>query len=135
MPQDSAERSSVGHKPDPVVAPQRLLRALGFSWEGLKAAWAGEWAFRADVVVFLAAAPLGLWAGRTGVERALLIGSLFLVLIAELVNTAVEAVVDRVGPDRHPLSKKAKDVGSAVVLLALFNAGTIWALILFPRFL
>ncbi|HET8759740.1 MAG TPA: diacylglycerol kinase [Nitrospiria bacterium] len=125
----------MGHKPDPVVAPQRLLRALGFSWEGLKAAWRSEWAFRADVAVFLVAAPLGLWAGRTGVERALLIGSLFLVLIAELVNTAIEAVVDRIGPDRHALSKKAKDVGSAVVLLALFNAGVIWAVILLPRFL
>jgi diacylglycerol kinase (ATP) len=125
----------VGHKPAPVAAPQRLLRALGFSWAGLKAAWRSEWAFRVDVVVFLGGAPLALWVGQSGIERAALIGSLFLVLIAELVNTAVEAVVDRVGPDRHPLSKKAKDVGSALVLLALFNAGAIWALILFPRFL
>jgi diacylglycerol kinase (ATP) len=85
-------------------------------------------------VVFLVAAPLGLWLGSNGLERALLIGSLFLVLIAELVNTAIEAVVDRIGPDRHALSQKAKDVGSAVVLLALFNAGVIWALILSSRF-
>ncbi|MFZ5876532.1 MAG: diacylglycerol kinase [Nitrospirota bacterium] len=117
-----------------MAAPQRLLRAFGFSWSGLKAAWAGEWAFRADVIVFLAAAPLALWIGQNGLERAALIGSLFLVLIAELVNTAVEAAVDRVGPDRHALSKKAKDVGSAVVLLALVNAGAIWLLILLPRF-
>ncbi len=130
----SAEPSAVGHKPDSVAAPQRLLRALGFSWAGLKAAWAGEWAFRVDVVVFLAAAPLGFWVGQSGLERAAIIGSLFLVLIAELVNTAIEAVVDRIGPDRHVLSKKAKDVGSAVVLLALLNAGTIWLLILLPRF-
>jgi len=130
----STERSSVGHKPEPVASPQRLFRALGFSWAGLKAAWASEWAFRVDVVVFLVAAPLGLWLGSNGLERALLIGSLFLVLIAELVNTAIEAVVDRIGPDRHALSQKAKDVGSAVVLLALFNAGVIWALILSSRF-
>ncbi len=131
----SAERSSVGHKPDPVAAPQRLFRALGFSWSGLKAAWRSEWAFRVDVVVFLVAAPLGLWVGHTGIERAVLIGSLFLVLIAELVNTAIEAVVDRIGPDRHALSQKAKDVGSAVVLLALLNAGVIWFLILSSRLL
>jgi diacylglycerol kinase (ATP) len=128
-----AEQSTVGHKPDSVAAPQRLLRALGFSWEGLKAAWRSEWAFRVDVLVFLVAAPLGLWLGQNGIERAVLIGSLFLVLIAELVNTAVEAVVDRIGPDRHPLSQKAKDVGSAVVLLALVNAGVIWLLILLSR--
>ena len=129
----STEPSSVGHKPDPVAAPQQLLRALGFSWAGLKAAWRSEWAFRVDVVVFLVAAPLGLWVGQNGIERALLIGSLFLLLIAELVNTAIEAVVDRIGPDRHALSKKAKDVGSAVVLLALLNAGVVWALILSSR--
>ena len=130
----SAERSSVGHKPDPVAAPQRLFRALGFSWAGLKAAWHSEWAFRVDVVVFLVAAPIGLWLGHNGLERAALNGSLFLVVIAELVNTAIEAVVDRIGPDRHALSQKAKDVGSAVVLLALFNAVVIWVLILSARF-
>lgn len=129
----SDDPSSVGHKPDPVAAPQRLFRALGYSWAGLRAAWRSEWAFRADVVVFLVGAPIGLWLGHTGSERALLIGSLLLVLISELVNTAVEAVVDRIGPDRHALSKKAKDVGSAVVLLALLNAGVVWALILFSR--
>ncbi len=131
----SAERSSVGHKPEPVAALQRLLRALGFSWAGLKAAWATEWAFRVDVVVFLAAAPLGLWLGANGLERAVLIGSLFLVLIAELVNTAIEAAVDRIGPDRHALSQKAKDVGSAVVLVSLAHAGVVWLLIVSARLL
>ncbi|MFZ5862889.1 MAG: diacylglycerol kinase [Nitrospirota bacterium] len=123
----------MGHKPVPVPAPRRLLRALRFSWAGLAAAWRSEWAFRVDVIVFLVGAPAALWLGHTGLERAALIASLFLVLIAELVNTAIEAVVDRIGPDRHALSKKAKDVGSAVVFLALLNAGVVWVLILFSR--
>ncbi|MEW6683744.1 MAG: diacylglycerol kinase [Nitrospirota bacterium] len=114
---------------------RRVIRALGFSIDGLKATWRTEWAFRVDLVVFVAFAPLALWLGRSGVERALLVGSLFLVLIAELVNSGIEAVVDRIGPDRHELSKKAKDVGSAIVLVALVNAGLVWLLILVERFL
>ena len=94
------------------------------------AAWRDEWAFRVEVVTFVLLAPLAVWAGRTGVERALLIGSLFLVLMAELVNSGIEATIDRIGPDHHPLSKKAKDVGSAAVLVALANAAAIWVLIL-----
>lgn len=94
------------------------------------AAWRGEWAFRVEVVTFLLLAPLAVWVGRTGVERGLLIGSLFLVLIAELINSGIEAAIDRIGSDHHPLSKKAKDLGSAVVLIALANAAAIWVLIL-----
>jgi diacylglycerol kinase (ATP) len=74
-----------------------------------------------------------MWVGGNGVERAVLIGSLTLVVMAELINSGIEAVVDRIGPDRHELSKKAKDVGSAVVLVALLNAGIIWVLILTER--
>lgn len=129
------ERSTIGYKPEPTGAVRRLIRAFGFSIDGLKATWRTEWAFRVDVVVFFAFAPLALWLGRSGVERALLVGSLFLVLIAELVNSGIEAVVDRIGPDRHELSKKAKDVGSAVVLVALLNAGVVWLLILAERFI
>lgn len=132
---EHARQSALGHKPEPIGAVPRLIRALGFSVAGLKAAWRSEWAFRVDVVAFLLFAPLALWLGRSGVERALLVGSLFLVLIAELVNSGIEAVVDRIGPDRHELSKKAKDVGSAVVLVALANAGVVWVLILAARFL
>lgn len=129
-----AGRPAPGYKPESIGAVRRLVRALGFSIAGLSAAWRSEWAFRVDVVMFLAFAPLALWLGHTGVERALLVGSLFLVLIAELVNSGIEAVVDRIGPDRHEFSKKAKDVGSAVVLVALLNAVAVWLLILAERF-
>lgn len=134
-PSPRAERSGLGYKPEPIGAAKRLIRALGFSINGLNATWRSEWAFRVDVVVFVAFAPLALWLGHTGVERALLVGSLFLVLMAELVNSGIEAVVDRIGPDRHEFSKKAKDVGSAVVLVALLNAGAVWLLILAERVL
>ncbi len=132
-PSERVEQPTLGYKPEPVGAVRRVIRALGFSLDGLMATWRSEWAFRVDVLVFLVFAPLAAWLGRTGVERALLVGSLFLVLIAELVNSGIEAVVDRIGPDRHELSKKAKDVGSAIVLVALLNAGVLWLLILAER--
>ncbi|MBI3607057.1 MAG: diacylglycerol kinase [Nitrospirae bacterium] len=113
----------------------RLIKATGYSLNGLLAAWRDEWAFRVEVVTFVLLAPLAVWLGRTGVERGLLIGSLFLVLIAELVNSGIEAAIDRIGSDHHLLSKKAKDVGSAVVLIALANAAAIWALVLGARYL
>jgi len=130
-----AERHAIGYKPEPTGAVKRLFRALGFSIHGLRATWHSEWAFRVDVALFVVLAPVALWVGRTGGERALLVGSLFLLLIAELVNSGIEAVVDRIGPDRHEFSKKAKDVGSAVVLVALANAGVVWLLLLADRFL
>lgn len=108
----------------------RLIKAFGYSLDGLTAAWRNEWAFRVEVVVFALMLPIGAWLGRTGVERALLLGSLFLVLVAELVNSAIEAVVDRIGPERHDLSKRAKDLGSAAVLVSLANAAAIWGVIL-----
>ena len=79
--------------------------------------------------------PLGLWLGETGVERALLVGSWLLVMIVELLNSAVEATVDRFGPELHKLSGRAKDIGSASVLLSITLAATVWALILLPRYL
>jgi diacylglycerol kinase (ATP) len=75
--------------------------------------------------------PLALWLGATGVERALLIGSLILVLIVELLNSAVEATVDRISFENHRLAKRAKDIGSAAVMLSLVNAGVVWLLIIF----
>jgi diacylglycerol kinase (ATP) len=132
-PSQSAGRPGIGYKPEPTGPVSRLIRALGFSLDGLKAAWRSEWAFRVDVVLCAALAPLAMWVGGNGVERAVLIGSLALVVMAELINSGIEAVVDRIGPDRHELSKKAKDVGSAVVLVALLNAGIIWVLILTER--
>ena len=111
----------------------RLVRAFGWSFAGLRAAFTGEAAFRQEVIVALVMAPSAVWFGQTGVERALLISSLLLVLLAELLNSAVEAVVDRVGEEHHPLSGRAKDIGSAAVLISIVNAAVIWFFILFTR--
>lgn len=109
----------------------RLWRAWNFSLAGLKAAWRHEAAFRQELFLFFVLAPVGLWLGETAGERAMLLGSLFLVLMVELLNSAVEAAVDRLGPDYHPLAGRAKDLGSAAVLVALVNALCIWLLIFF----
>ncbi|OGT19304.1 MAG: diacylglycerol kinase [Gammaproteobacteria bacterium RBG_16_57_12] len=108
----------------------RLIKAAGYSLAGLKAAWRHEEAFRIEVILFVILAPLALWLGETGLQRALLIGSLMLVLIAELVNSAIETVVDRFGGEQHELSGRAKDIGSAAVFIALGNVVIIWALII-----
>lgn len=109
---------------------QRLCKAWGWSLQGLASALRHEAAFRQELALFCLLAPLGFWLGENGVAKALLIGSLMLVLIVELLNTAVESVVDRIGPEAHPLSGRAKDVGSAAVLLALANALLVWGLVL-----
>lgn len=109
---------------------RRLINATGYSWDGLRACWHNEEAFRQEVLAALVLLPLALWLGDSGVERALLLGSVMLVLIAELINSGLEAVVDRIGPERHELSKRAKDIGSALVLLALVDAGLVWGLVL-----
>jgi len=108
----------------------RVLRAAGYSLAGLHAALRKEAAFRQETVLFVLLAPLGAWFGRTGVERALLIGSLMLVLIVELLNSAIEATVDRIGKKHHRLSGRAKDMGSAAVTLSIALAMLVWALIL-----
>ena len=110
-----------------------VLQATRYSWKGLRAAFRHEEAFRLELAAFVVMFPLGLWLGGDGVERALLIGSLMLVLIVELINSAVEAVVDRVGLDHHSLSGRAKDIGSAAVFMALVNAALIWGLLLYPK--
>ncbi len=109
----------------------RIINAAGYSWLGLKAAFKYEAAFRQELVLCVALVPVGLWLGDTGVERALLIGSLLLVLIVELVNSAIEAVVDRFGGEHHELSGRAKDIGSAAVFIALLNVFVVWALVIF----
>jgi len=111
----------------------RLVRALGWSMAGLRAAFVGEAAFRQEVAVALVMTPLALWLGQTLVERALLLSSLLLVLLAELLNSAVEAVVDRVGSEQHPLSGRAKDIGSAAVFISLLNAAVVWGFLLWGR--
>jgi diacylglycerol kinase (ATP) len=109
----------------------RLWRATGYSWSGLRAAWRNEAAFRQELALGLVLVPLGLWLGNTGMERALLIMAWLLVPFAELVNSSLEAVVDRIGDERHELAGRAKDIGSAVVMVALVNAAVVWLLVLF----
>ncbi|WAC72814.1 diacylglycerol kinase [Roseateles sp. SL47] len=104
----------------------RILHAAGYSWAGLRAAYQGESAFRQETWLTIIATPLAFWLGRDWVQVALLLGSLVLVLIVELLNSAVEAAIDRVSFEMHELSKRAKDIASAAVLLALLLAGSIW---------
>lgn len=110
----------------------RIARAAGHSIAGLKAALLGEAAFKQEVVLFIVLAPLAIWLGQDGVERALLLGSLFLVLIVELLNTGLEALTDRVGTERHELAGLAKDLGSAAVLISIVNVLAVWFLVLVP---
>jgi len=106
------------------------LNATHYSLAGLAAAVRHEDAFRQELILVVLLTPLALWLGDTGVERALLIGSLILVLIVELLNSAVEATVDRISFENHRLAKRAKDIGSAAVMLSLVNAGAVWLLII-----
>ncbi|WP_417908836.1 diacylglycerol kinase [Candidatus Electronema sp. PJ] len=106
-----------------------LRKALGWSLAGLATAWQ-ETAFRQEIYALCILVPLAFVLGQGGIEHAVLLGSLLLVLIAELLNTAVEAAIDRIGPERHPLSGRAKDLASAAVFIALLNAALVWLLIL-----
>jgi len=109
---------------------RRLLNATGYSWAGLKTAWRNEEAFRQESLLCLILTPLALWLGDGSVERVLLIGSLLLIIVAELLNSGLEAVVDRIGPEHHELSGRAKDIGSAAVFVTLVNASLVWILLL-----
>lgn len=111
----------------------RIMRAAGYSFMGLRAALRKEAAFRQEVILFIVLAPLGAWLGENGIERSLLIGSLLIVLIVELLNSSVEAAVDRISKKHHKLSGRAKDMGSAAVTLALLMAFMVWMLVLFDR--
>ena len=108
----------------------RLVHALGHSASGLRMAYGSETAFRQEVWAALLLLPGAFWLGQTWVEVALLAGSVLLVLVVELLNTGIEAVVDRVSYDWHELSKRAKDIGSAAVFVALLLLAAVWALIL-----
>ena len=108
----------------------RLVKATQFSWRGLKAAFVNEQAFRQEVYLGAVLIPLALYLGENGLECALLISVVLLILVVELMNSGIEAIVDRVSTDHHELSGRAKDVGSAAVLLSLINASTVWALVL-----
>ena len=110
----------------------RLINALGYSRDGLAAAWKNEAAFREEVLLATVAIPLAVFLGETGVDRALLIGSILLILIVEILNSGLEAIVDKASPEKHELAKQAKDMGSAAVLLSLVNAAVVWACVLWP---
>ena len=110
----------------------RLFNALGYSRDGIAAAWRNEAAFREEVLLAAITIPLALYLGKTGIERALMVGSIILILIVEILNSAVEAVVDKASPEKHELAKRAKDMGSAAVLFSLINAATVWACVLWP---
>ena len=110
----------------------RLINALGYSRDGIRAAWQNEAAFREEIVLAAITIPLAFYLGKTGVERALMVGSILLILIVEILNSAVEAVVDKASPEKNELAKRAKDMGSAAVLLSLLNAAAIWACVLWP---
>ena len=131
---------SSSRKPAGSVNPQkarsglsRLWHATGYSLDGLRAGW-NEKAFRQEALLAAVLLPLSLWLGRGWVEVALLAGSIVLVMVVELLNTGIEAAIDRIGPQWHELSKRAKDMGSAAVLLSLLLCAGIWAAALFQRF-
>ena len=121
-----------GHLPR---APGRIMKAAVWSLQGLRAAWLHESSFRLEVYLFAVFGPLGLWLGQTGVERALLVGSGLLVMGVELLNSSIEAVIERYGPEFHELAGRAKDMGSAAVFVLMLNFLLVWGLILVPRYL
>ena len=111
----------------------RLIDAFGYSWLGYKAGFKNEAAFREELFLGALLLPTAIIFAESSVELALLIGSLFLVLMVELLNSGIEAVVDRVGHEHHELSGRAKDLGAAAVMTALINVIVIWAIIFIPK--
>ncbi|GAB3058837.1 diacylglycerol kinase [Stenotrophomonas tumulicola] len=119
-----------GHMPR---GPRRILQAARWSWQGLRAAWLHESSFRLEAWLLVVLAPLALWLGDTPVERVLLIAPLLMVLAMELLNSAIEAVIERYGSEIHELAGRAKDMGSAAVFVLMMNVLLCWGLILVPR--
>ena len=114
---------------------KRVIYAFGHSMRGLKACWQLEEAFRQELIVMVPLLPLGLWLGDSAAERALLVGSLLIVPVVELLNSAIEANVDRIGLERHELSGRAKDIASAAVFMSILFAVVVWLLVLVPKWL
>ena len=108
----------------------RIIKAAGYSWKGLRAAWQHEAAFRQEAVLALVAITIACWLDVDAITRVLLIGSVFLIIIVEILNSAIEAVVDRIGSEFHPLAGRAKDMGSAAVLLSIILALFVWVTLL-----
>ena len=111
---------------------RRVINTTIYSWRGLKQGWKSEEALRVELILAAVLMPVALWVPVTAAERALLITVMAIVLIAEILNSAVEAVVDRVGEEFHPLSGKAKDMGSAAVFVAMMLFAVVWTIILIP---
>jgi diacylglycerol kinase (ATP) len=126
--------------PTDLVNPQkarkglsRVLHAGGYSIQGLRAGW-GETAFRQEAILAMVLLPLAFWLGQNWVETAFLAGTVLLVMIVELLNTCIESAIDRIGPEWHDLSKRAKDMGSAAVLLSLLLCLGVWLAAVWQRF-
>lgn len=113
----------------------RLRAAAGYSIKGLQAAWRFEEAFRLEVMLALVCVPLAWWLARTHIELIVLLAAVFAVIMAELVNSAIEAVVDRTGSELHELSGRAKDIGSAVVFVSIVQLLVIWVIVAVDRFI
>ncbi len=111
----------------------RLFDAFGYSWLGYKAGFKNEAAFREELFLGILLVPVAIIFAQTSIELALLVGSLFLVLIVELLNSGIEAVVDRISDEHHELSGRAKDLGAAAVMTALINVIVIWSIIFVPK--
>ncbi|MES2985247.1 MAG: diacylglycerol kinase [Pseudomonadota bacterium] len=116
--------------PQKATGLPRIINAFGYSYDGLKAAYASEAAFRQELVLLAVGITAACLLDVSALARAVMIGSLLLVLLVEIINTAIEATIERISADQHPLSKKAKDLGSAAVLVSLVHAAVIWAVIL-----
>lgn len=137
----TALRSKLPHRQNPLMSNphkgrtgiERIVRAAGYSVAGVTAAYRGESAFRQEFWLAVLMLPAAFWIGRSWVEVALLAGSVVLVLIVELLNSAIEAAIDRISFELHELSKRAKDFGSAAVMLSLLLCGGIWAAALWHR--
>ena len=121
---------TVGHLPR---HPLRIVKAAKWSFQGLCAAWRHESSFRLEVWLFVVLAPLAWWLGQSGLERVLLIGSMLAVIAVELLNSSVEAVIERYGAEFHELAGRAKDMGSAAVFVMMLNVLLTWGVILLPR--
>ena len=112
---------------------KRLINAAGYSIQGLKAAWQHEAAFRQEILLVVIALPAAFWLGTTWLQRAVLIFALLQILIVELLNSAIETAIDRIGLEHHELSGRAKNLGSAAVMLSLTLAAVVWALVAWER--
>lgn len=113
---------------------KRIAKAFGYTFAGLKSAWITEEAFRQEIALLILVVPLGIWTGGSGTQRAVLIGFYLIIPLTELLNSSIETIVDRIGEERHVLSGRAKDLGSAAVFLSICTTVITWGIIAWERF-